>query len=95
MPLDIAGDGFSFVFRLIIRFFVEIVFEALIQGAGYLFCRLFNNKVKPDGILVTVVGLLLWGIAIYAGLEISAFIAIDSCLDAGGSYDYKLGACVT
>jgi len=95
VALEIVGDSVSFIFRLIARFFIEIIFEIVIQGTGYLFCRLFNKNVNPDGVVVALIGLALWAALIYAGFEISEFIAVDICLDSGGSYDQKTGACVT
>jgi len=95
VPLEIVGDGVSFIFRLIARFFIEIIFEMVIQGTGYLFCRMFHKNVKPDGLFVALVGLILWAALIYAGFEIAEFVAVDTCLDSGGSHDQETGACVT
>ncbi len=46
--------------KIVFRFFIEFVVEILIKGLGYLICRPFNKNVDPDGLLVTVVGLLVW-----------------------------------
>jgi len=94
VPLEIVGDGVLVIFRLIARFFIEIICDMVIQGTGYLFCRLFCKNVNPDGVLVTVIGLALWGGFIYAGFEIVEFIAVDTCLDSSDIYDDKADNCV-
>ena len=63
---EVAGGVLKFIGRLIL----EVVFEFLIKGAGYILCRSFGRrKLDPDGGLVVAVGLAFWvavGIGIYA-----------------------------
>lgn len=98
MPIgEIAGELFGGALRIIGRVLAEVVFEICIKGIGYLICRSFSRSVNPDGLLVTVVGLAAWVlilVALYFGYEfISTQIEIDRCLDAGGSYNYKISQC--
>ena len=62
---EVAGG----VLRFIGRLFLEIVYEFLIKGAGYLLCRAFGGrKVDPDGGVVVVVGVAFWfavGMGVY------------------------------
>ena len=68
MPVDeIAGSVIGGLFRLILSFFTEIVFELLVKGLGYLACRPFSRRVDPDGLAVVLVGLMLWGLLIWSG----------------------------
>ncbi|SFC20308.1 hypothetical protein [Pseudoalteromonas denitrificans] len=94
MPVEIVGDVFSGIFRFILRIFVEVIFEFLIKGVGYLFCRMFGRKVDPDGLTVIIVGLVIWGLVIFGGYQLLSFLEIDSCLDTGGKYNYELKECV-
>lgn len=67
---DVVGEVAGGVLRLIGRLIIEVVFEFLIKGAGYILCRLFGRrKLDPDGGFVVVVGLAFWavlGVGIYA-----------------------------
>jgi hypothetical protein len=67
---DIVGEAAGGVLRFIGRLFLEIVFEFLIKGAGYVLCRPFaRGKLDPDRWPVVVTGLLFWvvvGIGVYA-----------------------------
>lgn len=63
---EVAGGALKFVGRILL----EVVFEFLIKGAGYVLCRPFVcRRLDPDGGLVVVVGLVFWvvvGVGIYA-----------------------------
>jgi len=63
---EVAGGALKFIGRL----FVELIFEILIKGAGYILCPPFSRKkLDPDGGLVVVVGLAFWaavGVGVYA-----------------------------
>ena len=67
---DIVGEAAGGALRFIGRIFLEIVFEFLIKGAGYILCSPFSRrKLDPDGGHVVVVGLVFWiavGVGIYA-----------------------------
>ena len=63
MPLDDLADGLLRVIgRLILHFFLEIVFEILIKGAGYLILKPFYRKkeLDADGWAVTSMGIVFW-----------------------------------
>ena len=93
MPESIVGEGFASVFKLIFRFIIEIVFEILIKGLGYLICRVFNRRIDPNGIIVVIVGIVIWALIIWFGYQAIEFVSIDSCLDSGRKYDYELKLC--
>ena len=67
---DIVGEVAGGALKFIGRIFLEVIFEFLIKGAGYILCRPFSRrKLDPDGGLVVVVGLTFWvavGVGIYA-----------------------------
>lgn len=60
MPLDSIFEGFfGGVLRVILWVAVEIVFEILIKGLGYIICRPFK-KTDIDDNLCAVVGIVAW-----------------------------------
>jgi hypothetical protein len=67
---DIVGEVAGGALKFIGRIFLEVIFEFLIKGAGYILCRPFyNRRLDPDGGLVVFVGLVFWvavGVGIYA-----------------------------
>jgi hypothetical protein len=67
---EIVGEVAGGALKLIGRIFLEVIFEFLIKGAGYILCSPFSRrKLDPDGGLVVIVGLVFWvavGVAIYA-----------------------------
>lgn len=63
MPGEVIGEVVGGVFRIIGRILLEVVFELLVKGAGYLVCRPFKRNVDPDSGLVVVVGLVFWLVA--------------------------------
>ena len=73
MPVEDLAEGLlRFVGRVIAQICVDIVFELLIKGPGYLLAKLLGRSGKPDpdpdGFLVIAAGLLFWavvGLAIY------------------------------
>ena len=64
---------------------------------GYLICRKFNEDIDPDGFIVLIVGLLFWVIVIVSAVLIYDTlvqqIAIDKCLDSGGSFNHQVKEC--
>jgi len=61
---EVAGGALKFIGRL----FLEIVFEFLIKGAGYILCSPFSRKkLNPDGGLVVIVGMVFW-VAVGVGI---------------------------
>lgn len=67
--LELVGELAGGILRFIGRLLLEIVFEFLIKGVGYLLCRPFSRKkLDPDSASVAVVGLAFWavvGIGVY------------------------------
>lgn len=73
MPVgEIAGELFGGLIKGIGRILVEILFEILIKGTGYAVCRVFTRGVDPDGILVVLVGLIVWAAFGYGGYFVFA-----------------------
>lgn len=59
MALDSIAEGFlGGVLRIVLWVAVEIVFEILIKGLGYIICRPFKTDIS-DG-LCALVGTLAW-----------------------------------
>lgn len=62
MPIDeIAGGFLRILGRFITEFFIQLVFELLIKGPGYVITKLVS-KSEPDveGWRVAVCGILFW-----------------------------------
>lgn len=98
MPIgEIAGEVLGGALKAIGRVLVEIIFEICIKGLGYLVCKPFTRTVNPDGVLVVMVGFIIWALlllALYFGYEfISVRVEIDRCLDSGGRYNDEIGQC--
>lgn len=72
---DVVGELAGSVLKFTGRVLLEVVFEFLIKGTGYVLCCPFSrNKPNPDGWLVVAVGLTFWtaiGIGIYAFRRLS------------------------
>lgn len=71
--LEVLAEGFTAVLRLLAyvlkEAIVQLLFETLIRGTGYLLCRPFSTSVSPDGFATTVVGLFAWIILFLAALH--------------------------
>lgn len=67
---DVVGELAGGVLKFIGRLLIEVFFEFLIKGAGYILCRPFSRRrLDPDGGLVVMVGSAFWiavGVGIYA-----------------------------
>jgi hypothetical protein len=60
MPLDSIVEGFLGGFlRIVLWVAVEIVFEILIKGLGYIICRPFKKADIDDG-FCAFVGIVTW-----------------------------------
>jgi len=72
--------------------------EVLLRGHGYLICRAFKNDIAPGSAWIVVIGLLFWAVLVAGAWYLYGYIleilAVDSCLDAGGAYDYQTGECI-
>ncbi|GAB2197034.1 hypothetical protein [Sessilibacter sp. MAH4] len=98
MPIgEIAGDMVVGVFRLIGSFIVDVIFEILVKGLGYLICRPFLKSIDPDGIVVVLVGFVAWIILLFTGYIVYQYvlgqIEIDRCIDAGGRFNDSINKC--
>ena len=97
MALEGVVDLIEVVARFIGRLFSEVLIEFLCKGMGYLICRKFNEDIDPDGFIVLIVGLLFWVIVIVSAVLIYDTlvqqIAIDRCLDSGGSFNHQVKEC--
>lgn len=97
MALDIVVDLIEVVARFVGRLVSEVLIEFLCKGMGFLICRKFNKGIDPDGFTVFIVGFLFW--VIVAVLAVATYdtlvqqIAIDKCLDNGGSFNYQVKEC--
>lgn len=73
MPLESIAEGFlGSVLRVVLWVIVEIVFELLIKGLGYILCRPFT-KADVDDPLCAVMGVLAWLLIILALIKIFVF----------------------
>ena len=97
MALEGVADLIEVVARFIGRLITEVLIEFLCKGLGYLICRKFNEDIDPDGFIVLIVGLLFWVIVIVSAVLIYDTlvqqIAIDKCLDSGGSFNHQVKEC--
>ena len=97
MALEGVADLIEVVARFIGRLIIEVLIEFLCKGMGYLICRKFNEDIDPDGFIVLIVGLLFWVIVIVSAVLIYDTlvqqIAIDKCLDSGGSFNHQVKEC--
>lgn len=60
--------------RFIVYLFVEIVFESLVKGPGYVIVKYAiygrHKEVDPDNWLVLFMGILFWAILLVGGIFI-------------------------
>lgn len=57
---EIISELISLIGRFLLHVAIDIVFEILIKGVGYLILRPFSRPVDPDGAAVVLVGLAFW-----------------------------------
>ena len=66
---EVVGGVFKILGRFLGQIFLEIVFEFLIKGPGYLISKsLSKSNPDPDGLAVVIFGILFWlviGVAVY------------------------------
>jgi hypothetical protein len=61
MPIgEIASEVLGGILRFVAQIVLEVVFELLIKGPGYLLYGLFKKDASPDGALVAMVGMVFW-----------------------------------
>ena len=77
MVEDLVGGIFKVVGRLIGQIFLEIIFELLIKGPGYLIVRAVS-KSNPDldSSVVTLSGLLFW--CVIGGIDFTFYLHFGS-----------------
>ena len=69
MPLgEIAGEAIGGIARVVGRFLVEIVFEVLFKGCGYLVLGTLRPRSQPSEFACGMVGLVLWATVIALGV---------------------------
>lgn len=95
---EIAGEVVGGLFRLLGQFFSEVIGELLVRGVGYAIWRRVCPDTYPDGWRSAVIGLLFWVAAFALGYlayqHAAEWLAVDQCLDSGGSYNYQSESCV-
>jgi len=84
--------------RAIAHVLLEVVFEILIKGSGYLILKLLGfRSINPESIATAIVGIVFWlGLiagSFYAYSVINEELSIDRCLDQGGAYNYQHQEC--
>ncbi len=93
-----VGEIVGVTYRVIGHFIVDITAEILDKGVGYLICHPFSKSVEPDSLLELVVGLVFRAVFItvvmFGYSYLSEYMAVDSCLDSGGRFNYEAEACV-
>ena len=79
MPLDALAEG---IFSAILECILQIVFEGMIKGAGYVILRSGyfilryilqldrNDDLNPDGAAVIITGILFWLLVGFGGYKI-------------------------
>ena len=65
MPLgEIAGSITEAIAKFIGRMFIDIFFEILVKGAGYIIVTTIKGskygEVDPDGSVVAITGIIFW-----------------------------------
>ncbi len=80
MPLgEIVGGLFEIIGRFLAEIFIQLIFELLIKGPGFLILRFVflkkDNDIDPDGILVVFIGLMFWGILGLSAYYLYGFIS--------------------
>ena len=82
MPLgDIAAGILEVVGRFIAEIFMQIVFELLIKGPGYLILRYVllknDDDIDPDGVLVIFIGITFWAVLGFGAYSCYGYISIE------------------
>lgn len=93
MVVETIAEGLSTVGRFVFRILCEVLIEFLCKGLGYQLWKPFKPSINPDGALVFITGVVFWLLVFCLGYQVYEFIGIDSCLDAGGRYDYHTSIC--
>ena len=57
---ELISELASLVGRIFIFVVVDVIFELLLKGAGYLLLRPFTRSIDPDGVPVIAVGIIFW-----------------------------------
>ena len=99
MPIvEIVGEVVGGILRGAGQIIFEVVGEIAIRGMGYLIGRKFKRDIDADGFAVLLIGLGFWAVVGAGGYfgytYIAEQIAIDSCLDLGGRFEYTTKECI-
>jgi hypothetical protein len=77
MPIgDIASEALGGIARVIGRIIVELLFEVIIQGTGYVLLRIFRPRAEPSDTACAVVGLLFWVGVAAAGYWLHSHVVV-------------------
>lgn len=68
--IDDLFEPIKFLIRILIYFIVDIIFEFVFKGPGYLLCRLFSRSTTMDSRRVLIVSTLFWCIVILVAIYI-------------------------
>lgn len=82
------------VFRFLSLLFLTLIINGIIKTTGRVVCAVFTkNKRLSDNWLIAI-GCLFWMLVLVFIAQANQSIAVDVCLDAGGSYDYDAKVCI-
>ncbi|CAK4074036.1 hypothetical protein [Vibrio sp. 16] len=82
------------VFRFLSWLFFTLIIDGIIKTTGRVVRAVFTkNKGLSDNWLIAI-GSLFWVLVLVFIAQANQFIAVDVCLDAGGSYDYDAQVCI-
>jgi hypothetical protein len=73
MVEEVIGGILKMLARFISHFFLEIIFEILLKGPGYIISKkISKSDPDPDGFIVILIGILFWfalGALAYSGIS--------------------------
>lgn len=82
------------VFRFLSWLFFTLIIDGIIKTTGRVMCAVFTkNKGLSENLLIAI-GCLIWMLILVLIVQANQFIAVDVCLDSGGSYDYNANQCI-
>ncbi len=93
MVIETIAESLSAVARFVVRILFEVLIELLCKGLGYRIWKPFKPAINPDGALVVLTGIAFWLFVFFLSYQLYEFVEIDSCLDAGGRYNYQSSVC--
>lgn len=82
------------VFRFLSWLFFTLILDGIIKTTGRVVCAVFTKNKRLSDNLLIVIGCFFWMLVLVLIVQANQFIAVDVCLDAGGSYDYDAKVCI-